>query len=891
MDIKALTGYAPYPWQQNLYDRLASGDLPDALDIPTGLGKTSAMALWLAARAENPNLPRRLIYVVDRRAVVDQATEEAEKLADQLEMLPEFKTQLGLPEGARLPISTLRGQYADNRKWSENPALPAIVVGTVDMIGSRLLFGGYRLSPKVRPIHAGLVARDSLIVLDEAHLNVPFQGLLQDAAKLADPAHATAVPAPLKVITLTATSARGSGDRLSLTPEDEAHPLVQAKLKAPKPMRVEDADPKKLPETLANNAWQICESGQKPLRVLIFCTSREVAQKTSDALGKFLKAFAKATGKSGLEETHLKVLTGQSRVWERASLKDEAVYQVFLTGTPKQDFDLSVPQFLVATSAGEVGIDLDAQAMVCDLVSWERMVQRLGRVNRRGSDTPAPIVVIDAQQGKDDELERLAATRALLEALPIDDTGNRDASVGALRTLRADASKDFKTASTPDPLRPRLTAALLDGWALTSLQGEHTGSPDIEPWIRGWIDDDEPQCEVFWRAYLPWRNADLRPDAKEVSEYFDAAPPHLTEMLEAPVYRVIEILRSRLEVEKPDTDGDLQNAGILIVDKRGRLAEAYTPDRLRNLLENPRDRKRFESQLAGNRILISANLGGLEKGLLDPRSDQATPTLDTSEEWQNRVGVRFVPPGKNETDDTWRPDFEMIVTAEGATDERKLAVLVERDGNKDAGDLAISRRQQTLKDHHRWAGVAARKVLDGLAIEDPWRSLLTKAIEAHDLGKARKVWQTAMNAPPGREPWAKTNGKGVRANVMGGYRHEFGSYVDLLNSRAFDDLPDDQRDLALHLILSHHGYARPWILPELKREAGAINLSPQDAQQTAFEAALRFARLQKRWGPWGLAWWEAVFRASDWLASSWNDSDDLPSGLKAELLATEVTYV
>ncbi len=31
--------------------------------------------------------------------------------------------------------------------------------------------------------------------------------------------------------------------------------------------------------------------------------------------------------------------------------------------------------------------------------------------------------------------------------------------------------------------------------------------------------------------------------------------------------------------------------------------------------------------------------------------------------------------------------------------------------------------------------------------------------------------------------------------------------------------------------------------------------------------ALRFARLQKRWGPWGLAWWEALLRAADQQAS------------------------
>jgi CRISPR-associated endonuclease/helicase Cas3 len=38
----------------------------------------------------------------------------------------------------------------------------------------------------------------------------------------------------------------------------------------------------------------------------------------------------------------------------------------------------------VATAAGEVGVDINSDHMVSDLVAWERMVQRLGRVNRRG---------------------------------------------------------------------------------------------------------------------------------------------------------------------------------------------------------------------------------------------------------------------------------------------------------------------------------------------------------------------------------------------------------------------------------------------------------------------------------------------------------------------------
>ena len=63
--------HPPFRWQMRLLRRLLDADLPRVVDIPTGLGKTSVMALWLIALAEAARLPRRLVYVVDRRAVVD----------------------------------------------------------------------------------------------------------------------------------------------------------------------------------------------------------------------------------------------------------------------------------------------------------------------------------------------------------------------------------------------------------------------------------------------------------------------------------------------------------------------------------------------------------------------------------------------------------------------------------------------------------------------------------------------------------------------------------------------------------------------------------------------------------------------------------------------------
>src|SRR5262249_7040358 len=148
-----LTGNAPFPWQQALYRRFTEDrpdNVPASCNLPTGLGKTSVIAVWLVALANFPaKLQRRLVYVVNRRTVVDQTTYEVEKLRNTLaraELNESLKPLCSIPlesDGLPLAISTLRGQFADNREWSADPARPAVIVGTVDMIGSRLLFSGY----------------------------------------------------------------------------------------------------------------------------------------------------------------------------------------------------------------------------------------------------------------------------------------------------------------------------------------------------------------------------------------------------------------------------------------------------------------------------------------------------------------------------------------------------------------------------------------------------------------------------------------------------------------------------------------------------------------------------------------------------------------------------
>src|SRR5690606_18530101 len=80
--FRAVHGVPPFPWQTRLAARAATGDWPRMLDLPTGSGKTAAIdvalfALALSAGTRPRTAPLRIVYVVDRRTVVDQAFERA----------------------------------------------------------------------------------------------------------------------------------------------------------------------------------------------------------------------------------------------------------------------------------------------------------------------------------------------------------------------------------------------------------------------------------------------------------------------------------------------------------------------------------------------------------------------------------------------------------------------------------------------------------------------------------------------------------------------------------------------------------------------------------------------------------------------------------------------
>jgi CRISPR-associated endonuclease/helicase Cas3 len=152
-------------------------------------------------------------------------------------------------------------------------------------------------------------------------------------------------------------------------------------------------------------------------------------------------------------------------------------------------------------------------------------------------------------------------------------------------------------------------------------------------------------------------------------------------------------------------------------------------------------------------------------------------------------------------------------------------------------------------------------------LPEEYVEMLAIATNLHDEGKRASRWQRAFNATRDGVVYAKTLGP-INNALLDGYRHEFGSLPYAKADTRFNQLPENLQDLALHLIAAHHGFARPVI-----RVNGCDDAPPSLLEERAGEVALRFARLQKRWGPWGLAWWEALLRAADQQASRDNDND------------------
>ncbi|MBN2054059.1 DEAD/DEAH box helicase, partial [bacterium] len=165
-------GFAPYEYQKSLADGI---ELPAVVSVPTGAGKTEAVVMawlwrWFKSTSRTPlgqldlfasskppagaappprqldlfqsrsvtphhpnTTPRRLVYCLPMRVLVEQTTERIHRILQRL----------GLADVVGLHV-LMGGAGRDT--WDLHPERRAILIGTQDMLLSRALNRGYGMS-------------------------------------------------------------------------------------------------------------------------------------------------------------------------------------------------------------------------------------------------------------------------------------------------------------------------------------------------------------------------------------------------------------------------------------------------------------------------------------------------------------------------------------------------------------------------------------------------------------------------------------------------------------------------------------------------------------------------------------------------------------------------
>jgi CRISPR-associated endonuclease/helicase Cas3 len=384
--FEAVHGHPPFPWQTRLLSSvLRDGVWPKLLDLPTGSGKTSVIdvALFHLAIDGGRSASRRIVLIVDRRTVVDQAFERGKVIAEALSrsgdeivrtMAVRLRALTG-GEGPPLALAQLRGGIPREDAWARRPDQPLVAVSTVDQIGSRLLFRGYGVSEGMRSIHAGLLGEDTLFLLDEVHLSRPFSTTLEAVGHYRKRT-ASALPSRWQVVAMSATAGNAGAEhaRFALDGEDEKDERLMARVRASKPV------------TLAPEV-KVTGSPQAKHEAFAAACAEQASELalTGRTIGVVLNRVDSARAAFAILQKKLPrvfLVTGRMRPLDRNDL-DVSLRSLLRSGRIRDSN--AEPVVVVATQCIEAGADYDFDALVTECASLDALRQRFGRLNRTGA--------------------------------------------------------------------------------------------------------------------------------------------------------------------------------------------------------------------------------------------------------------------------------------------------------------------------------------------------------------------------------------------------------------------------------------------------------------------------------------------------------------------------
>ncbi len=910
-------GHDPFPWQERLAAQVCVGEWPDVIDLPTASGKTACIEIAIFALACRTGAPRRIFFVVDRRVVVSEARDRADRIARQLHNLLDsapgsvsgrvaqrLRELAGGGDAKPLTTCELRGGIYRDESWVRNPLQPMVVASTVDQVGSRLLFRGYGVSENAWPIHAGMVGNDSLILLDEAHCSRVFSETLRSAARYrrADWADEP-VPVEFRTVEMTATPSAAWRTVFRIEDEDKEEKYLGKRLFARKPtsLVVSKNRPKELDKlaiSLFDEAMGLSK-GPEVRRIAVIVNRIATARK--------VYALLSAVGE------RVELMIGRMRPYDRDKLLGRL--KDLKSGVERSG---GVTRFVVATQCLEVGADLDFDGLVTECASIDALQQRFGRLNRLGKfegESCGVIVIgagqVDVKQRDPVYGEALARTWEWLNAVK-GDAGPVNMGIEAPEGEPLTVAQRFAGLPEKEKVALRMESAMgplllpahLD--ALAQTNPKPACEPDIALFLHG-RREGEPDIQVVWRADLNNGNAEHWPDIVSL------CPPVSAEAMQVPISA---FKRWFCSAGQDDADSDIEGVGGTEDDETevggpARMALWWCGDKSKVVRSTGKVR-------AGDTFVFPASVGGFDE-LGHKPADARVDIGDLARLIaKRRLTIRLHP-------DVW-PGSEAItprIVEEGIasiTDEELAAMdpdlrtllleardwrrgLKKPEGYPDRDDAfvvtgrGVSAGEDTGSDEpSQSVEVDLERHLDDVAKSvGAYRELLGEktgeyvwAAGFHDWGKADIRFQALLRGgdmmaarfapkPLAKSEWipmgpAERAARRKRSGLPDGFRHEMVSL--LFAERAINGT---EREVGRHLIATHHGYARP--LPPVVVDTngepvsyGGVTLTVEEQRDHAAYrldsgVADRFWRLTRRYGWWGLAWYEALFRLADWEAS------------------------
>jgi CRISPR-associated endonuclease/helicase Cas3 len=874
--------FGPFPWQQRLADRVCRGDWPDAIALPTAAGKTACIDIAVFALAcQAKDAPRRIFFVVDRRIVVDQAFLHAELLATALKeakggILKRVADSLReIAQDERpLDVFALRGGMYRETAWARSPLQPTVIASTVDQVGSRLLFRGYGVSDSMKPVHAGLVGNDSLILLDEAHCAKSFEQTVRAVAKYREWGDEK-TNAPFRFVSITATPTT-EGEVMRADEKDRFHEVLGRRLKASKPARLvvaEKAKGKNFTKELVAALKKEAETLAEEVACVGIIVNRV----------RTARELAAALGKDAV------LLTGRMRPLDRDRLFDEKLRPLLsnATGIP--------PKFVVGTQCLEVGADFDFHALVTECASLDALRQRFGRLNRGANRETANAVIVirgDQTTEADDPIygESLSQTWKWLNEKAKD--GVFDFGVEAVRAAIGD--EDILSLNAPAADAAVLFPAHLDCWVQT--HPIPTPDPDPALFLHGPQKPGQPDVQVVFRS-------DLGDDCSLWADVVRLCPPSSSEAVAVPIGVFRKWLAGEaISDQGGDTEiGEVEEAEDLEPIGRSALCWMGNESDDTTVISDPNAVRPSRTYVLPCDAPDVNQLGDFHAGSPEePPADYAEEAFQKS---RDRAFLRL--PGLTISEDLDARDEERVVSEAiearcGDNSPPWLARAVKALSNpknqivtrhpvQGLGYVAVTRRRlhqfdpeflddehssyspgnPVLLQHHS-RGVAEHAVRFATGCGLP-ADVFHLAGCYHDLGKLDPRFQRLLRGYVVKEPLAKS-GSFVRRD-WAIHMYPKGARHELLSTAIMTEKTSD--DLLLHLIATHHGSARPFADAVEENEAAKpfkIDLfdiqcdfpsSKQDIGPWNAELPERFWRIVRKYGWWGAAYREAVFRLAD----------------------------